>query len=360
MKIAEIAKIPALLLMAALLLSCELFLGPEPDTSPQGILKSLWSDFNNIYAYLDYRMSLNNSYNDWHDVYHNKTNGFALRVRNNMSEQSLFSVCENMLKQLNDPHVALYKPGDIGYSYSAGNQASGSKFFPDDVKKLLENGGKTQYSNFIYGVFTPVYAEPRIGYIYIYDFLEGKEDAAYENWGKAIDSIIKELSNTKAIVLDIRSNRGGHVYVMEYIAARFASSKKEYIKVKMKNGPGANNYGSPKTHIIIPSNLNYTKPVVLLTNNDSVSAAERFTIALRTQNHVTHAGTATRGALSVRVERAMINGWFYSISPEMVTDMNGKIYEGIGVIPDAQHIIESGADDAQTKKAKELAVSLCK
>jgi len=348
-------KIPILFLflfpLIALLNSCDLLLGAEPDTSPQGILKSLWEDFNNIYAYLDIRMSHNLSYNDWYDVYHNNQNGYARKVWASMSDDSLFSVCESMLKQLNDPHVVLHKPGDIGFSYTPGSREYASA---SNIEELLLNRGKTQYYNFLYGLFKD---EPNIGYINIFDFVENGEGSENNNWGKAIDNIINELADTKAIVLDIRGNRGGHIYVLEYIAARFASEKKEYLKSSMKKGPNRNDYDSPITHINIPSHTNYTKPVILLTNMNTVSAAERFTLALRTQKHVTHTGTPTRGALSIRVERSMVNGWIYSISPEKITDMNGKIYEGIGISPNDEYIVEYGTNDAQIKKAVELAVN---
>jgi hypothetical protein len=52
----------------------------------------------------------------------------------------------------------------------------------------------------------------------------------------------------------------------------------------------------------------------------------------------------------------MINGWFYSISPERVTDMNGKYYEGIGISPDKNHIIVNTTGDEQLQYALELAL----
>jgi C-terminal processing protease CtpA/Prc len=56
-------------------------------------------------------------------------------------------------------------------------------------------------------------------------------------------------------------------------------------------------------------------------------------MALQTQHHVTHVGTTTFGAFSPRITRPMINGWFYSISVDRVTDMDGVCHEGIGIIP---------------------------
>jgi len=69
-------------------------------------------------------------------------------------------------------------------------------------------------------------------------------------------------------------------------------------------------------------------------------------MALRTQSHVTHVGTPTCGAFSARNYRFMINGWLYSISPERITDMNDKIYEGVGISPSVK--IENKMSQADT------------
>jgi len=341
----------------ALLSACQLFLGQDLDISPEEVLKSLWNDFNIIHANLDFRMCSNAKYNSWNDVYYNKQSGYALKVHPNMSEESLFNICANMLKELNDPHVGLYAPGKFASSY---NENNNENFNISTVKSYLIKSGNSDYKNFLYGRFSK---ESDIGYIYISLFTD--EDSEYDNqeWGRAIDNILNSLANTNAIVLDVRSNRGGEVFVMEYIAARFASEQKDYIKARIKTGQGANDLSAPKIFTIKPikevsgSLINYTKPIVLLTNRNTVSAAEWFTLALRTQKHVTHIGTPTCGAFSSRKDRPMINGWFYSISPERVMGMDGKYYEGIGISPDKDHIIANNTGDEQLNYAIKLAVS---
>jgi len=338
----------------ALLSSCQLFLGQNPDISPEEVLRSLWNDFNNIHANLDFRMCSNAKYNSWYDVYHNPHIGYALNVNSNTSEESLFYVCASMLKELNDPHVALYIPGSISHSYN-----SREEFKISAIRSLLIDNGNNNYQNFLYGRFEN---EPDIGYLYIELFTDETPKSENQEWGKVIDNILYSLASADAIILDIRSNRGGEIFVMEYIAARFASEQKDYIKARTKSGPGANDLSAPKIYTIKPYKTvsgglsGYTKPIILLTNRNSVSAAEWFTLALRTQSHVTHVGTPTCGALSSRKDRPMINGWYYSISPERVTDMNGKYYEGIGISPDEEHIKENITGNEQLDYALELAV----
>jgi C-terminal processing protease CtpA/Prc len=121
--------------------------------------------------------------------------------------------------------------------------------------------------------------------------------------------------------------------------------KADYIRISSKTGPGRNDFSTPVTHRIQPDGIRYTKPVVLLTNIVSVSAAERFTLALRNQPDVTHMGTTTRGALSSRMARPMINGWYYTISADKVEDINGICYEGVGIRPAAEFIFSGDWDE---------------
>jgi len=334
--------------------ACQIFLGPEPDTSPSEVLKSLWTDFNNIHANLDFRMSYNLDYNSWYDVYHNKENGYARKIYPNMSEEALFTVCADMLKELKDPHVGLYAPGKYSSSYNRNNDG----FYISTARNYLKEYGNDKYKNFVYGTFLN---NPEIGYIYILEFINEDPETEGQEWGRAIDKIIDALANTKALVLDVRSNRGGDLHVMEYIASRFASEQKDYLKARNKTGPGQNDFSAPIIHTVKSiskasgNKYGYTKPIVLLTNESSVSAAEWFTMALKTQDHVTHIGTPTCGAFSARNDRFMINGWVYSISPERVTDMNDVCWEGKGVIPDIIKENKISMTDEQLEYARDLA-----
>jgi len=354
-------KIKWLILPAVVLFSaCQLFLGPDPDTSPSEVLKSLWTDFNNIHANMDLRMSNNLDYDSWYDVYHNKQKGYAREIMSNMSEKELFLVCAKMLDELKDPHVGLYAPGIPKYE---GNTGVSEYFKIGNIRDELKGKGNTEYTNFIFDVFS---SNSNIGYIYIQEFINEDPSEEDREWGKAIDKIIKSLADTKALVLDVRNNRGGELFVMEYIASRFASESKDYIKARTKTGPGPNDFSSPLIYTVKSvskasgNKYGYTKPIVLLTNRKTVSAAEWFTMALRTQSNVTHMGTPTCGAFSARNDRFMINGWVYSISPERVTDMNGKTYEGIGLSPDSDNIKRNTDEntDYQLKQALEKAKKL--
>jgi C-terminal processing protease CtpA/Prc len=75
-------------------------------------------------------------------------------------------------------------------------------------------------------------------------------------------------------------------------------------------------------------------PLVVLTDDFTVSAAETATMALRALPGTVQIGQPTRGVLSDRLEKVLPNGWTFSLSNEVYMDPKGKIFEGAGVPPD--------------------------
>jgi C-terminal processing protease CtpA/Prc len=207
----------------------------------------------------------------------------------------------------------------------------------DVVKNYLVNGGAHAGEDmFYYGITDPSYPgnPANVGYIHIAGFAKGGNGISQsQDWAQAINGIIDSLAGTKAIVLDIRGNRGGLQSNVNYIAGRFAAEEKDYVRVRTKDGPGRNDFSSPITHTVKSNETRYSKPIVLITNKQTISAAEWFTLALRTQNHVVHTGSTTNGAFSLSLQRPLVNGWVYSTSVQEVTDINGQCYEGKGIVP---------------------------
>ena len=357
--------------------SCQIFLGPDHDTSPESVLTCLWNDFNEIHAYIDIRLTNSiNNFSKWEDalLYYKE------RLSGNIRPQlSLFESCGQMLAELRDPHVGLYAPGRSFHSS-----------IPDDVltergwfqfrnndnnstvqrRLYLDDGGvfsAVPDLMFLYGLFNEPYET--IGYIHIKSFSDSSNFGGTQGWVTQINDIVDFFNTvTDAVIVDIRNNDGGSTANMEYIASRFATVKKDYLRISNKNGPGRNDFTAPVTNSIQPEGTRYAKNVVLLTNKSSVSAAEWFTLAMRAQPHVQHMGTATRGALSSRMARPMVNGWYYTISADKVEDINGKCYEGVGIRPEnPEHYItgvwefwevSEGYNDRQLNHVLEYLASL--
>ena len=303
--------------------ACRVFLGPDPDNNPYGIFEQVWKDFNEMYALMEFKGI------DWNAVYDH----FSPQISSGMTDWELFDVLSDMLSVLDDAHVILSSP--FAFSNSGGRfDSSNIEPFSLDVVKTYLNGGGTSAGNgmFLYGTFS---SNPEIGYIYVAGFAYGMTGIGQsQDWTRDIDVIVQSLEHTSSLVLDIRGNRGGLPSNVEYIASRFVSVQKNYADVRTKNGPGRNDFSSPITMSIQGAGSNYTKPIVLLTNKQTISGGEWFTMALLTQDHVTHAGGTTMGAFSLAIERRLINGWLYNVSIQKITDMNGVCYEGIGIKPE--------------------------
>ena len=318
------------LFFVCFLSACNVFLGPDPDDNPIGIFDSIWNDFDDTYALFDIKGI------DWKAVY----NTYVTRISSGMSDRDLFAVCSSLLGELNDAHVSLMS--------SFGEYNSGGRFDTANMENFSLDLVKTKYLNndyasggdgmFVYGTFK---SKPAIGYIYISGFANGENTGGSQDWIKAINGIISNLSDTSALVLDLRGNRGGLIANVNYIASRFAAEKKDYAKVRTKNGSGRNDFSSSVSYEIKPAGTRYTKPIVLITNAQTISGGEWFTLALLSQEHVIHTGSKTCGAFSLSLERFLVNGWTYTVSVQIVSNMQGNCYEGRGISPVSQNIVEN-------------------
>jgi hypothetical protein len=330
----QILKIYIVIILLNIFAACSLFLQSDPDNSPMGIFNSIWTDFDKTYALFDIKSI------DWNEIY----NKYVTRITNDMSCVDLFMVISDMLGELNDAHVRLAS----SFAYFNSGDMYGTlnlePFSLDLIRNeyLNSNHRITGDGMFVYGTFK---GRPSIGYIFIRGFAHGENTGGNQDWITEINNIIRELSDTDALILDLRGNTGGLPGNVDYIANRFASEERKYAQIRTKNGPGRNDFSSPVYYSVKPEGTRYTKQIVLITNAQTVSGGEWFTLALRSQDHVTHVGSTTTGALSLGLHRFLVNGWSYWVSVQIVRDMNGICPEGIGIIPDTQNIISNTAEN---------------
>jgi hypothetical protein len=349
-------KILVALLLIFLMSACHVFLGPDPDSSPRGIFNRIWNDFNETYALFDVKGI------DWNEMYKK----YSPQITPGMGSYDLFIVCSQMLNELDDYHVALASPFGVSYILNYPDLDfldlvySEREMFSLRVVRggYLDSGVKyAGDGRMLYGTIKPEKTRHPVGYIYIEDFLSsGIGLDPVSDWAKEIDGIIHTMEDTDWLILDIRNNGGGLGSNMDYIAGRFASVRKDYIKSSTKNGPGRNDFSPPLTWSIQPAGVRYTKQIVLLINRETASAAEWFAMALRTQSHVTIVGQPTNGAFSSRVVRPLVNGWEYTVSVQKVTDMDGNPLDGKGMIPD--HTVENSWDELNNYLDSQLEYAL--
>jgi carboxyl-terminal processing protease len=131
------------------------------------------------------------------------------------------------------------------------------------------------------------FPDSHVGYIYIATF----SAPTVEQFDKELEKL--ERNSMKGLVIDVRGNPGGYLETAVDLLSRFKANK---VVVAMKMRDGALN------HEYTSSGLehNFKYPVVVLINEDSASAAEIFSGALRDYGMTTLVGTHSYGKASVQ------------------------------------------------------------
>lgn len=170
-----------------------------------------------------------------------------------------------------------------------------------------------------------------------------------------MDKVVNDLSMMKSIVIDVRFNGGGQDAVSFEILSRFTSHKKQVATQKLRYG---NQYTALLPLYINGSKDAFTKPLYILTSQQTGSAAEAFSIASMSMNNVKRIGSPTAGAMSTALEKTLPNGWSFAISNEIYMDNHGNNYENRGIPvdfdlnypADRQTFFRSVVNDLETDK----------
>ncbi len=321
---------------------------------------------------------------DWSTLYEQQKN----KLNKKSTDAELYLVIEETLEMLNDNHAYLKAGEEV---YEAIQQLSDKKEDMSDEENLPEYGdfgiaemvakhhlqeemtkdswliqwGKLNDSiGYIQIKAMWLYADleipksliDEIGFVNAYvktfhkmyrgDYIE-KEIKGVNN---IMDQVMDDLSGMKSIVIDVRFNGGGQDAVSFEILSRFTPTKLQIATQKLKYG----NQFSPVIPLYIQGTPNaYTKPVYVLTSQQTGSAAESFALATISMKNAKRIGSPTSGAMSTSLEKSLPNGWFFSISNEIWMDNQGKIYENEGIPvsyyltypKDRQSFFRSVADD---------------
>lgn len=323
-----------LLLFSAV--SCEkLFFEPEPLTDPVSIFEQFWGTYHTDYAPFEERGV------DWDEVYAT----FRPKVNGQTTDEELYNILKDMISGLNDSHIKFTAPGKQVYTPNIyyGTHLEDELFDIDLIKN--------QY-------FTEKVVEYDGGYV----VTSSINDVAYI-WFKGVGSGFLELhtmldgfSDAKGLIIDLRHNGGGDLTFLFSEIGILTDEVRFNHRSRTKNGPGRNDYDEWFEWNIYPSGKYFDKPLVLLTDRYTVSAGERATMALKTLPNLLHMGDTTNGSISTMIGRELQNGWYFTICPQQIEFIDGKSYEGIGLIPDV--LVENSMEEMSAGKDSQLDAAL--
>ena len=294
----------------------------------------VWNEFNDRYAFFEYKKI------DWEKVY----GKYRPLINEETTNDSLFTICNNMLLELKDGHVSLVQYGKnktVIRESDDGHHNVLTKKFPitkesepniyqliDTAQSILQENG---FSNLVKSKSKKLqYSTSKdYGYLLIYQ-MYGFELGELKS---LIHEAIEAFKDKNGVIIDVRFNGGGHDRVSRVIAGHFTNQERVgYRKKERKNG--SNEYHSLKTlHIKPKGSQQFTKPVMLLTSDFTASAADVFTLMMKELPYVTIIGDNTQGIFSDKYNFTLPNKWRVSLSHQQYFSADMVNYEGIGVQP---------------------------
>ena len=284
-----------------------------PDT-PQGNMEALWRIIDEHYCFLDYKKEVYGL--DWDEVHRR----YTPRVDAAMTKAQLFEVLAQMLSELRDGHVNLSAAHDYARYWS----------WHEDFAANLSDSLLRRYLGTDYRIAAGIdyrVLDDNIGYI------------RYESFMNAIgssnlDEVMMHLMLCRGLIIDIRGNSGGLLTNAEKLAARFCPAKTLVGYTQHKRGPGHADFSQLEAHYLEPSsNIRWYKPVVVLTNRHVFSAANEFTMYMKTLPHTTVVGDRTGGGAGMPFSSSLPNGWVVRFSAVPTYDARKQSTE-FGIDPD--------------------------
>ncbi|USB32571.1 S41 family peptidase [Paenibacillus sp. YPG26] len=158
-----------------------------------------------------------------------------------------------------------------------------------------------------------------IGYIQLTSFAENAD----EDFADALSNL--KASGMKSLVLDLRDNGGGYIDTASNIAKHFIDK-------------GILMYTQDQSGLLVPQvitgGVKLGVPVVILTNENSASASEILTGALRDNHVATTVGTTTYGKARIQNVISLSNGDALKLTTEKYLTPSREDFNEIGLKPD--------------------------
>lgn len=320
------------------------------DTDPQQNLDCLWHFFDRQYGLFPFKGI------EWSALYQ----VYRPQAAGCRSEDQLFALCASLLGHLGDKHVFLDSSSTI-YNCRLGKPCS---FLEAD--RIFESMRSTFSTALVCGSYLAyVTAQAAIshmvwgtvggsiGYVHL-----GALGGEIADRVSDFDRTLQQLSKTRGLILDVRNNIGGMDRVAKLVADRFADRRRLFMSTQRRSGSAYDAYTAPERWFVEPVPERYSKPVVVLTNSNTISAGETLVMAMRTIPGVTVVGDRTAGALSDAEDGRLPIGWHFTYSVGVWRDYTGRCWEGIGIPPDIQ--IRNEAQDIKqgTDRALEVAIDV--
>lgn len=297
--------------------------------------------FNEKYALFDIKNI------DWDSIY----NCYSVKISEKTTDDELFSILQEILSKLDDRHSYIYRFNQIyfsGFELQDLNYLNllsfDFRFKTEDfslklietkyLKKSFDKSLKV-YSTLppigIRNVFTTGWLNDSIAYLHMTE-MSIKANEVHNS----IVEFYDKYKNAKGFVVDIRDNIGGYSLPVKELAEIFMDKENVYAISRLRNHDSTNAFKEPEYWKIKPNAERRIskKPIALLINKNTQSAAELFTLMMKKAPNVKLIGSTTSGIFGDTQTGKLPNGWEYRLSVRKTNDANDIPLEGIGINPD--------------------------
>ena len=171
--------------------------------------------------------------------------------------------------------------------------------------------------------------------------------------------VAEVLEGAEGIVLDLRANGGGDAEAMADVASLFLDDGTNLGKFADRSGASFELQTFSKRLWRIPGLLPIKLPLVVLTSENTSSAAEILVATLQTKRRARVIGTETCGCvLAIRNRHALPDGGVLDVSEFDYRTAAGVRLEGVGVKPDKVTHLTRADIYSRHDRALELAKDL--
>jgi len=321
----------------------------ETINKPVENFEAFWQLFNNSYA------SFEEKNINWDSIGQIHRPSIDAQTTNKV----LFATFCKMLRPLNDAHVNLIpEKADTAFDAERPSRLIEAlkpikgeirKRFSEMVKTTLEQNGIKEVKSlgkdwngfplFWYG------NNGKIGYLRVGRCFSSMLLKNGLGVNRQLNKIFKSFVGLEAIIIDIRMNPGGTDGFSKKVAGKLTDKQVVgYHKQTRKNGK----FGPLDTHYIQPKGkYRFLKPVYLLTNEKSISAADVMALMMAELENVAIIGENSNGSYSDIYARKLPNKWVVTLSNQRYLTTSHKNYEGIGTPVDIE--IKNNLENYQDK-----------
>ena len=239
---------------------------------------------------------------------------YATMISNDMTSQELFQVCSDMLDELQDGHTNLSTPFATSY-YRGWWSDYPQNYDARIIEQYYFNFNYTSIGAFYYGILPQ-----NVAYIRCPSFNSNLGDG---NW----NYIFSFLATCDALIIDIRDNGGGRLDFVEPLVSHFITEKTLVGYISHKTGPAHDAFSQPMPYYYDPApkgSIFWLKPVAVLTNRSTYSAANNFASIMKLIPNVKLIGATTGGGSGMPFSSELPNGWGIRFSACSILDAEGN------------------------------------